>query len=83
MKTLLLILCFAAHTAFATPEQEEKDSVIKIDRTIAERFFNDIPTYQPLPSVKTLGPDMDSMNLVVSFDKKPSSSMKVYQIIYH
>ena len=53
MKILLLILCFAAHTAFATPEQEEKDSVIKIDRTISERFFNDIPTYQPLPFLGT------------------------------
>ena len=53
MKTLLLILCFAAHTAFATPEQEEKDSVIKLDRTIAERFFNNIPTYQPLSFLGT------------------------------
>ena len=53
MKTLLLILCFAAHTAFATPEQEEKDSVVKVDRAIEEHFFNDIPTYQPLPFLGT------------------------------
>ena len=53
MKTLLLILCFAAHTAFATPEQEEKDSVVKVNRTIEEHFFNDIPTYQPLPFLGT------------------------------
>ena len=58
MKILLLILCFAAHTAFATPEQEEKDSVIKIDKTIAERFFNNIPTYQPLLFLGTTVQDL-------------------------
>jgi len=58
VKILLLILCFAAHTAFAIPEQEEKDAVIKIDRTIAERFFNDIPTYQPLPFLGTTVHDL-------------------------
>jgi hypothetical protein len=58
MKTLLLILCFAAHTAFATPELEEKDSVVKVDRTIEERFFNNIPTYQPLPFLGTTVHDL-------------------------
>ena len=73
MKILLLILCFAAHTAFATPEQEEKDSVIKIDRTIAERFFNDIPTYQPLPF---LGTSVDDLQRGLPVDFFPEEAVK-------